>query len=262
MNKVHDRTVSGLDWAAAPLGLLVVAWVYSDGWAHPERRRARHVLLTVARRALRELHRFEAAAGRRDAPRAPPQRAVAGPRCRRDTALGCSALRCSLTGGVLDMLWHLTFGLESGLDALVSPTHLLLVDGALLASPLRSVSQRRALRAVLPWPGVLSATAVTATAPSDIIHPLSAALCALVLVASMRTASVVTPHPLPSGHQPFLVDGVAGWPIWRSMRGARSREWPPPRPWGSTIQVPPRKFLELRRRMRWLTSSLMPFVDW
>lgn len=43
-------------------------------------------------------------------------------------------------GGVLDMAWHVAFGVEVGNDALLSPTHLLLaLGGALLATgPLRA----------------------------------------------------------------------------------------------------------------------------
>ncbi len=43
-------------------------------------------------------------------------------------------------GGLCDMLWHLIFGVEQGLDALLSPSHLALVAGAtlILSSPFRS----------------------------------------------------------------------------------------------------------------------------
>lgn len=37
-----------------------------------------------------------------------------------------------LLGGLGDMLWHSVFGVEAGLDALLSPTHLVLMSGALL----------------------------------------------------------------------------------------------------------------------------------
>ncbi|MEE8600912.1 hypothetical protein [Euzebya tangerina] len=42
-------------------------------------------------------------------------------------------------GGVGDMIWHTIFGIETGLDALFSPTHLLLFAGILLilSTPLR-----------------------------------------------------------------------------------------------------------------------------
>ena len=35
-------------------------------------------------------------------------------------------------GGALDMVWHRIFGVEAGIDALVSPTHLLLLTGGML----------------------------------------------------------------------------------------------------------------------------------
>lgn len=43
-------------------------------------------------------------------------------------------------GGPMDVLWHQAFGAETGIEALVSPTHLLLATGAVLffSSPLRA----------------------------------------------------------------------------------------------------------------------------
>ena len=43
-------------------------------------------------------------------------------------------------GGPMDVLWHTAFGAEAGIEALVSPTHLLLATGAVLffSSPLRA----------------------------------------------------------------------------------------------------------------------------
>ncbi len=49
-------------------------------------------------------------------------------------------------GGVFDLIWHELFGFESGIDALVSPSHLVLVLSAILfmSGPLRSfVTQGR-----------------------------------------------------------------------------------------------------------------------
>ena len=44
-------------------------------------------------------------------------------------------------GGIGDMVWHVAFGVEAGLEALLSPTHLVLLAGGilLLTSPLRAV---------------------------------------------------------------------------------------------------------------------------
>ena len=61
-------------------------------------------------------------------------------------------------GGVLDMAWHLTFGIERGFQALISPTHLvLMVSGGLIVSgPLRA-AWRRPGRAI-GGPAIASAT--------------------------------------------------------------------------------------------------------
>jgi hypothetical protein len=59
-------------------------------------------------------------------------------------------------GGVLDMLWHVVFGVEADVEALLSPSHLLLASGAalFLTGPLRA-AWRRTDR-VAPWPAIVS----------------------------------------------------------------------------------------------------------
>jgi hypothetical protein len=62
-------------------------------------------------------------------------------------------------GGLLDMTWHLIFGIESGTDALLSPTHLLLATGiALIVSGPFVAATRRQARGGLAasMPAVLS----------------------------------------------------------------------------------------------------------
>lgn len=79
-------------------------------------------------------------------------------------------------GGVGDMLWHVMFGVETGIDALLSPTHLvLLVGGALvLTSALRAGWARPpdpegpSLRGELP--AVLSLVLVTALAAFFLLY--------------------------------------------------------------------------------------------
>lgn len=67
-------------------------------------------------------------------------------------------------GGLGDLTWHTVFGIEVGIEALLSPTHLLLFLGAelLALAPLvagwREPVGRRAPAQVV-WPAVLSATA-------------------------------------------------------------------------------------------------------
>lgn len=70
-------------------------------------------------------------------------------------------------GGVLDLVWHSLFGFEAGIDALVSPTHLLLVLSGLLfmSGPLRSFLARGA----------------TGRGRVALFPPLTAALMALTL---------------------------------------------------------------------------------
>ncbi len=64
-------------------------------------------------------------------------------------------------GGVGDGVWHTAFGIEVGIDALLSPTHLMLFAGALLIlwTPVRSSAERGDHN---PWLAV--GTAIVATA--------------------------------------------------------------------------------------------------
>ena len=69
--------------------------------------------------------------------------------------IGCIAFGFS---GVIDMFWHLRFGIERDLAALVSPPHLLLMTSLALivAGPLRA-AWHRPVR-VAPWTAVVSAS--------------------------------------------------------------------------------------------------------
>lgn len=69
-------------------------------------------------------------------------------------------------GGLADMVWHSMFGIEVSIDALVSPTHLVLLTGILLilTSPIRSSWHRPTLRAIgwkLAGPAVIATGLVT-----------------------------------------------------------------------------------------------------
>jgi hypothetical protein len=65
-------------------------------------------------------------------------------------------------GVVADGIWHTILGVESGLDALLSPTHLLLFVGGMIAmlSPFRSAWHSR--EEVLGWPSLIAITNVVA----------------------------------------------------------------------------------------------------
>lgn len=70
-------------------------------------------------------------------------------------------------GGVGDMFWHIIFGIEVSVDALLSPTHLMLLVGALLilSGPIRSRASDpsyQPVRLVDFWPPLIAFTCVAA----------------------------------------------------------------------------------------------------
>jgi hypothetical protein len=77
--------------------------------------------------------------------------------------------------GVLDLAWHLRFGIEAGFEALISPTHLFLMvsAGLIVSGPLRAAWRCPGRR--LGWPAVASAmltlTGLTFFAQFD--HPFT-----------------------------------------------------------------------------------------
>lgn len=153
---------------------------------------------------------------------------------------GAAGIAVFGVGGLTDMAWHLTFGVESGLDALLSPTHLLLFSGGalILSSPIRSRWSARDTTSVIAMTALTLLTALVAffllyvnefatTGPlvgfealpeSDPGHT-TAQLPAVAGLASflVTTALVVTPQVLvwQRGHHPrgqlvLLVGVVAG----------------------------------------------------
>lgn len=81
-------------------------------------------------------------------------------------------------GGVGDLVWHTIFGIEQNLEALLSPTHLLLALGAvlILSGPLRA-SLRRAPAGYTraPWQAVASVTLMLSilTFMTQYAHPFA-----------------------------------------------------------------------------------------
>lgn len=78
--------------------------------------------------------------------------------------LGAAGVGIFALGGLGDLTWHTLFGIEVGIDALLSPTHLLLFLGAelLVLSPLVAcwhLPTGRRSPAGAVWPAVLSITA-------------------------------------------------------------------------------------------------------
>jgi Tol biopolymer transport system component len=133
----------GLDWLMGVLSALLVVGIVVDGWAHTHGKVDQsfftpwHALLysmmalnglVLGSLAVRNLRRGHF-----------PRRAL-------PYGYGLSLVGVILfaAGGVLDLLWHTVFGIEADLDALLSPTHLILAVAAMLifSGPLRSIGRQ------------------------------------------------------------------------------------------------------------------------
>jgi hypothetical protein len=149
---------------AVLLGAWMVAGVFVDGWAHINLPATQETFFTPWHAML--YAGFAAVAGwmavpllrHRDRPL--PSRIPVG------YGLGVVGLVLFAAGGVGDAVWHTVLGIETGVDALLSPTHLLLLAGGLLllTSPVRAAELTIAetaptLRRLLPAVGALALTA-------------------------------------------------------------------------------------------------------
>ncbi|MBI3243293.1 MAG: hypothetical protein HYZ49_13465 [Chloroflexi bacterium] len=133
----------GFDWLMAALGAWLIGGLYLDGWAHTHNPNLETfftpwhgalysgfliqaaVLAGLFVRNLRRGHSFTAAM---------------------PSGYGLSLLGAAIfmVGGVGDMIWHILFGIEIGVEALLSPTHLMLAFGGvlLITGPLRAGLKR------------------------------------------------------------------------------------------------------------------------
>lgn len=141
----HARPVGGVrsDWAVAALSVWLLGGLFLDGWAHNHGRvddsffTPWHAVFYSGFVAVAAFIGWTLV--RNVAQGYPWTRALpAG----YEAALLGSAIFAA--GGVGDMLWHTLFGIEAGVEALLSPTHLLLATGmALIFSvPLRAAWSR------------------------------------------------------------------------------------------------------------------------
>jgi hypothetical protein len=166
------------DWGMVALSLWLVGGAFVDGWAHTHGKvdtsffTPWHALfysgflavaLYLAGHALRNLRRGY------------PWPAVL------PAGYGLSLLGAGLfwLGGVGDLLWHTFFGIEKGVEALFSPTHLLLAGGVWLISsgPFRAAWQCDATT-VPDWQRVpmlvsLACMLSVCTFITQIAHPLA-----------------------------------------------------------------------------------------
>src|SRR5262245_1766189 len=135
----------GFDWLMTVLGTWLLGGLYLDGWAHIHTPGLEtfftpwHAVLysgylagTVALVVTFVHNRRRGAA-----------RSRALPDGYRLSLVGAFVFFCA---GVADMLWHVTFGIETGVEGLISPSHLALAfgGGLMLAGPLRAGLHRPA----------------------------------------------------------------------------------------------------------------------
>lgn len=133
---------------------------------------------------------------------------------RRDRLWAVAAAVVFAAGGLGDLLWHGAFGVETGLDALVSPTHLLLLLGGVLGvtAPLREQQGRepRTLREASPvLAALILATALGAffllyVSPFTTAAPTQA----LLLVPESAPGHAAAEAPAAAGLAAYLVATV------------------------------------------------------
>lgn len=189
MSDVAARSSWDADLVTALIGAWLVGAVFSDGWAHlnvPELESfftPWHLALYAGFAVMAAWVTWLAWRGRR--PDASPLAWL--PYGYRGAAAGLVVFG---VGGVTDLLWHEVFGIEVAVDALVSPSHLLLGAGGLLilTSPLRA--QRVLARDGDGPPPVW-------TLPAVLSLVLTTALVGFFL-------QYVSPFPTPAVTEPFV----------------------------------------------------------
>ncbi len=142
------------EWASLGFGLWMVAGLFLDGWAHDDGRPESfftpwHAVLYSGFAAT--VLAAVAAVWRRRGPSSSLRAAI--PPGHEPTLIALAAFGL---GAVGDLVWHEGFGIEVGIEALLSPTHLVLFASGLvlLSAPLRGAWNRLRdapdLRALLP----------------------------------------------------------------------------------------------------------------
>lgn len=213
----YPTASSRFDWTAAILAALIGGGLYLDGWAHNHGKvdstffTPWHAVLYGAM-ALTGLYLFQFMVRSR-LQGFPWQRAL--PKGYPLSALGVVLF---VIGGMGDLVWHTLFGFEANLEALLSPTHLILaLAGTLILSgPLRAVGQKHG-RLAYGWaelgPMVLSSALVLAIFEfftefaNPLVNPIAAGNQpnASFSVQSLGVASILIQAILFTGLILFLV---------------------------------------------------------
>jgi hypothetical protein len=193
----HTYPAGGLllDWAFSFLSIWLVGGSFLDGWAHTHGRvddvfftpwhavlysGALAIMLLLAATCVRNMALGYAG----------PQVLPAG------YLLSLIGAALFLIGGAFDMLWHILFGIEVSIEALLSPSHLLLATSGVLmiGAPLRAAARRPGVRGWLALgPMLLSATLSLSilTFFTQFAHPLVETIAAAGSDRSLGVSSVL-----------------------------------------------------------------------
>lgn len=172
---------SGYDWTVVLLSFWFLAGVILDGWAHnhiPELESFFTPWHAVFYSGFLAVAGFLMATLVRNHAKGYPWRRAMPP----GYELSCLGVLIFMVGGVGDLIWHEIFGVEVGIEALLSPTHLTLALGGslMLSGPFRARWRRpsdqddRIGRWVDLLPPLLSLTFLlsTWTFMTQHVHPL------------------------------------------------------------------------------------------
>jgi hypothetical protein len=173
-----------LDWAVGLLSLWFIGGLYLDGWAHLHLQRLEtfftpwHAVLYSGYLAVASVLVVTAIRYRATS----HSRLWSMPAGYELSVLGVVIFA---VGGVGDMIWHTLFGIEVDLDALLSPTHLLLALGGTLmvTGPLRAAWRRpdegpQGLVSSLPMLLSLTLLLSVCTFFTQYVHPFGATVAA------------------------------------------------------------------------------------
>ncbi len=168
------------------LALWMVGGVFIDGWAHINLPATKESFFTpwhgVLYSGFAAVSAWMAAPIMRDRSRTLVQRVRPG------YGLGFVGLVVFGAGGIGDALWHEVFGIEVGIDALLSPTHLMLLTGGLLVltSPLRAA-----------WHGDETAPRLSTFLPALLSVILTTALLAFFFAYAWGGVDITPATPIP-----------------------------------------------------------------
>jgi hypothetical protein len=219
----RPRTSLRLDWVLTFLSVWLIGGFYIDLWAHAHGRvddtffTPWHALLYTGAASFGVVLGTVAIFGKPR--RVSVRNALPGPY--RVAFLGAVAF---VIGGLLDLGWHTVFGFEVDVEALLSPSHLLLATSALvmIGGPIRSASARLAEAPVgtgswrLAGPFIVPLTMASAVliAFSQYANPIvDAWSSAIEGSAAQPMAQLYGMAPDGTGqHRLSIIDGDARWP--------------------------------------------------